>query len=284
MPSCRSRGAPMATSSAGTDSTERPKSTRPVSIRSAPGSPPRLSMSALYGTSTRRALPSAARSRMPRMAKKKPVRRRKKVTARSVGLSAPETADVHDAATRALASQVVADGGAALAVYREPFGGTPRSLVAALPIDRVEPTPYQRDPSEPHVKRLMTVIEKLGRFLDPDHRRPTGRRLLDAERQSPAAGDAQARCEDRSSRWSCPMPTSRSRSSRSTPRRRTTSRRSRSRRSAWLRALADERSSGDRARVRVRVRAAAVPDARRRLRAAPAPERRRLPSGAAPHR
>ena len=100
------------------------------------------------------------------MPKKKPVRRRKKVTARSVGLSAPETADVHDAATRALASQVVEDGGAALAVYREPFGGTP-AVLAALPIDRVEPTPYQRDPSEPHVKRLMTVIEKLGRFLDP---------------------------------------------------------------------------------------------------------------------
>ena len=53
-----------------------------------------------------------------------------------------------------------------LAVYREPFGGTP-AVLAALPIDRVEPTPYQRDPSEPHVKRLMTVIETLARFLDP---------------------------------------------------------------------------------------------------------------------
>ena len=53
-----------------------------------------------------------------------------------------------------------------LATYREPFGGTP-AVLAALPIERVEPTPYQRDPSEPHVKRLMTVIETLGRFLDP---------------------------------------------------------------------------------------------------------------------
>lgn len=50
--------------------------------------------------------------------------------------------------------------------YLEPFGGTPLLLVA-LPIDRVEPTPYQRDPSEPHVKRLMGVIETIGRFLDP---------------------------------------------------------------------------------------------------------------------
>jgi ParB family transcriptional regulator, chromosome partitioning protein len=100
------------------------------------------------------------------MAKKKTVRRRKRITAKSVGLSAPETADIQDAAARALASQIAEDGGAALAMYREPFGGTP-AVLAALPIDRVEPTPYQRDPSEPHVKRLMNVIETLGRFLDP---------------------------------------------------------------------------------------------------------------------
>jgi ParB family transcriptional regulator, chromosome partitioning protein len=100
------------------------------------------------------------------MAKKKKVVRRKRVMAKSVGLGAPETAEGQDAAARALASQIVEDGGAALAVYREPFGGT-SAVLAALPIDRVEPTPYQRDPSEPHVKRLMTVIETLGRFLDP---------------------------------------------------------------------------------------------------------------------
>ena len=98
--------------------------------------------------------------------KKKTVRRRKRITAKSVGLGALETAEGQDAAARALASLIVEDGGAALAVYREPFGGTP-AVLAALPIDRVEPTPYQRDPSEPHVKRLMTVIETLGRFLDP---------------------------------------------------------------------------------------------------------------------
>jgi len=100
------------------------------------------------------------------MAKKKTVRRRKKVGAQSVGLSAAETADANDAGARALASQITEDGGAALAIYREPFGGTP-AVLAALPIDRIEPTPYQRDPSEPHVKRLMNVVETLGRFLDP---------------------------------------------------------------------------------------------------------------------
>jgi ParB family chromosome partitioning protein len=61
---------------------------------------------------------------------------------------------------------VSSDGGAVLGSYSDPFGGT-CVLVVALPIDRVEPTPFQRDPSDAHVKRLMTVIEKVGRFLDP---------------------------------------------------------------------------------------------------------------------
>jgi ParB family transcriptional regulator, chromosome partitioning protein len=100
------------------------------------------------------------------MAKTKRAPRRKKVAAGSVGLNVEEVRGVADAETRALRQQVERDGGAVLGSYGDPFGGTP-VLVVALPIDRVEPTPYQRDPSEPHVKRLMTVIEKVGRFLDP---------------------------------------------------------------------------------------------------------------------
>ncbi len=100
------------------------------------------------------------------MPKKRVVRRRKKAAAKSVGLSPSETTAVKDGATARLAEQVAHDGGAVLARYREPFGGT-EVLIAALPIDRVEPTPYQRDPSAAHVKRLMGVLEKLGRFLDP---------------------------------------------------------------------------------------------------------------------
>jgi ParB family chromosome partitioning protein len=100
------------------------------------------------------------------MAKKRTVRRRKKVAPKSVGLSAAETRDLKDARVEALARDVEADGGAVLATYREPFGGLP-VLLAALPLDRVEPTPFQRDPSKPHVARLMNVIETLGRFLDP---------------------------------------------------------------------------------------------------------------------
>ena len=100
------------------------------------------------------------------MAKKRAVKRRTKAAARTVGLSSAETTSVKDAAAAALGEQIVTDGGAVLGRYREPFGAT-EVLIAALPIDRVEPTPYQRDPSDAHVKRLMLVLEKLGRFLDP---------------------------------------------------------------------------------------------------------------------
>ena len=92
--------------------------------------------------------------------------RRKKVAPGSVGLGAAETVRVDDQDLESLARQVEKDGGAVIGRYMDPFGGLPL-LFAALPIDKVEPTPYQRDPSDAHVKRLMGVIEKIGRFLDP---------------------------------------------------------------------------------------------------------------------
>ena len=97
---------------------------------------------------------------------KKRAPRRKKAAANSIGLTASETATSDPKSIGDLPAAVEKDGGAVLGTYRDPFGGTP-VLVVALPIDRVEPTPYQRDPSETHVKKLMTVIEKVGRFLDP---------------------------------------------------------------------------------------------------------------------
>jgi ParB family chromosome partitioning protein len=92
--------------------------------------------------------------------------RRKKVAAASVGLTPAETLDARDPVLDRLSAEVESDGGAVLGRYRDPFGRTPL-LVVALPTDRVEPTPYQRDASAPHVKRLMGVIETIGRFLDP---------------------------------------------------------------------------------------------------------------------
>jgi ParB family chromosome partitioning protein len=99
------------------------------------------------------------------MARKKRAVRRKKQAAASIGLTPAETRNGTDAAD-VLAPLVERDGGAVLGAYREPFGGK-SILMVSLPIERVEPTPFQRDPSDPHVKRLMTVIETLDRFLDP---------------------------------------------------------------------------------------------------------------------
>jgi ParB family transcriptional regulator, chromosome partitioning protein len=97
--------------------------------------------------------------------RKKPVRRKKTEPA-SVGLTTAEIKNVASDDTRQLEAQVERDGGAVLGVYNDPFGGKPL-LIAALPVASVEPTPYQRDPSDAHVKRLMGVIESIGRFLDP---------------------------------------------------------------------------------------------------------------------
>ena len=97
--------------------------------------------------------------------RKKPVRR-KKAAAASLGLSAQETAHVESTDLEALERTITADGGSVLARYRDPVGGKPL-LLASLPVDKVEPTPYQRDPSDTHVKRLMSVLEKIGLFLDP---------------------------------------------------------------------------------------------------------------------
>ena len=97
---------------------------------------------------------------------KKRAPRRKKAAAGSTGLTVSETRTVDAALLGDLPRAVEDDGGAVLGSYRDPFGGT-AVLIVSLPIDRVEPTPYQRDPSDTHIKKLMTVIEKVGRFLDP---------------------------------------------------------------------------------------------------------------------
>jgi ParB family chromosome partitioning protein len=98
-------------------------------------------------------------------AKKKPVRRKKAAPA-SVGLTPAEVRLATGDDVDRLATHVERDGGAVLGRYSDPFGGKPL-LVVALPVESVEPTPYQRDPSDAHVKRLMRVIETIGRFLDP---------------------------------------------------------------------------------------------------------------------
>ena len=70
------------------------------------------------------------------------------------------------AAALALAEAMEGHGAHVLAIYTEPVGER-WQLFSLLPLEQVEPTPYQRDLSKPHVKRLQEVIKKLDRFIDP---------------------------------------------------------------------------------------------------------------------
>src|SRR6186713_1336414 len=70
----------------------------------------------------------------------------------------PEVAD--------LAALILQAGGAPIGAYREPLGGR-AILLASLPLAAVQPTPFQRDLSPTHVKRLASKIDETGAFLDP---------------------------------------------------------------------------------------------------------------------
>jgi ParB family chromosome partitioning protein len=102
--------------------------------------------------------PAAASTR-----KRKPPRKRQQAS--SKGLTVAEMADT-PADARRMGETIKADGGEVLAMYRDPLGGH-SVVLAALPIDRIEPTPYQRDRSDAHVKKLANAMERIGRFLDP---------------------------------------------------------------------------------------------------------------------
>jgi ParB family transcriptional regulator, chromosome partitioning protein len=98
--------------------------------------------------------------------KKRTTRRRTKAAAESRGLTAPQLLATAPPALQRLQETIVADGGAVIGTYRDPLGGN-WQVVAALPLAKVEPTPYQRDLSETHVAKLAKAIDKLDRFLDP---------------------------------------------------------------------------------------------------------------------
>jgi len=67
---------------------------------------------------------------------------------------------------RDVVTRVEKQGGTIVGSCRDPLGGSPLAI-AVLPIDSIEPTPFQRDLSEAHHKKLAGVIEKTGTFLDP---------------------------------------------------------------------------------------------------------------------
>ncbi|MGH7294477.1 MAG: ParB N-terminal domain-containing protein, partial [Polyangiaceae bacterium] len=96
-----------------------------------------------------------------------PARRKtpRKAKAGTVGLE-PQQCVNDGTATRELAQRIESEGGVVVGSYNDPLGGHPLVL-AVLPIGKIEPTPFQRDLSDAHHKRLAEVIAKTGRFLDP---------------------------------------------------------------------------------------------------------------------
>jgi ParB family chromosome partitioning protein len=100
--------------------------------------------------------------------KRAPAKRRpRKAKAHTRGLM-PEECRLEDLSGPALEvkARVEKEGGVVMGTYYDPLGKTP-ILFAVLPISKVEPTPFQRDLSDMHHKKLADVIDKTGIFLDP---------------------------------------------------------------------------------------------------------------------
>jgi ParB family transcriptional regulator, chromosome partitioning protein len=103
------------------------------------------------------------------MAKKRaPAKRRpRKQKPGTRGLAPAETRlDSLSGDAQAVAERVESVGGHLLGSYHDPLGKQP-VLVAILPIESVEPTPFQRDLSQVHHRKLADVLDRTGMFLDP---------------------------------------------------------------------------------------------------------------------
>ncbi|HYV74729.1 MAG TPA: ParB N-terminal domain-containing protein [Candidatus Binatia bacterium] len=112
-------------------------------------------------------------------------------------------------ASAAAAEAIANAGGCIVGSYKEPLAGH-IVLLSVLPIDAVEPTPFQRDLSDAHHKRLADVINKTGRFLDPiiavlapkdRFWTPNGRHRLEAMRRLGAKSITALVVPDREVAW-----------------------------------------------------------------------------------
>ena len=94
-------------------------------------------------------------------------RRPRKAPAGSRGLKASEARlESVSGEAEEVRRRIEAEGGTVLGAYQDPLGANP-VLFAMLPIDRVEPTPFQRDLSQVHHRKLADVLDRTGIFLDP---------------------------------------------------------------------------------------------------------------------
>src|SRR3982751_1109700 len=100
--------------------------------------------------------------------KRAPARRRpRKAKAGTRGLTAGECRlDTLSGEGAGVKERIENEGGYVLGCYNDPLGKNPL-IFAGLPIEAVEPTPFQRDLSDMHHKRLADVLDRTGMFLDP---------------------------------------------------------------------------------------------------------------------
>ena len=96
--------------------------------------------------------------------RKPPTKRPRKAKAGTRGITASEV--LIENAEGETQRAVTQAGGVVLATYKDPLGGNPL-ILAVLPLDKVEPTPFQRDVSDMHHKKLAHVLDRTGYFLDP---------------------------------------------------------------------------------------------------------------------
>ncbi len=110
---------------------------------------------------------AAKKQNKKKSTKKKTARGKLAPSKRKRGLASNEiTLSLTDKAVAGLATEIRAVGGTAIGAYQEPLSGRP-ILVASLPLKSVQPTPFQRDLSPTHTKRLAEKIDEAGSFLDP---------------------------------------------------------------------------------------------------------------------
>ena len=96
-----------------------------------------------------------------------PKKRARKAKAGTRGLTPQECQVAEMGSFEAdLQERIAAEGGLVVGGYFDPIGNQ-HLLFSILPIGAVEPTPFQRDVSDMHHKRLADVIDKIGLFLDP---------------------------------------------------------------------------------------------------------------------
>src|SRR6266705_237650 len=145
------------------------------------------------------------------MAKRAPARKRpRKAKPSTKGLAPAECRLTEPSEAVAEVTEAIEKaGGCVVGSYKDPLGGHP-VFIAILPIDAVEPTPFQRDLSDAHHKRLADVINKTGRFLDPiiavvaprdGFWTPNGRHRLEAMRRLGAKSISALVVADREVAW-----------------------------------------------------------------------------------